>query len=146
MLAGKEVIAMGDSVVQLEPRVAKIEAAVAYISSRVANMEIDLRDMRKSMDQKFDTTNGELRGIRAEMSTEFKAMRGEMSTEFKAMRGEMSAEFKAMRGEANEESTDVRDRLSSLRLLIVVLAIAMILATKGSESYHTIVQWLSHFK
>lgn len=39
---------------RLEPRVAKIESDVAQLNSRLAGVEVDLRDFRKSMDQKLD--------------------------------------------------------------------------------------------
>ena len=132
MSAAREVFEMEESAAQLGPRVAKVEAEVTYISSRVTNIEIDLRDMRKSMDQKFDATSGEfktlraemkvesnalrdeMRAFRTEMSADFKAFRSEMSAEFKAFRSEMSAEFKAVRAEAKEESTQIRGRLDRL--------------------------------
>ena len=166
---------MEEGVAQLEPRIAKIESDVGYISSRVANIEVDLRDMRKSMDQRFDATAGEFKQIRAEMNTEFKSVRTEMVAEFKSVRTEMAAEFKsvrtemaagfgdvhaeskkesrAIRAEAKEESRQVHGkldqlchRISSLQLMIMLIGIEVLLVTKGSQLYQLIFQWLSHFK
>ncbi|HEX4266303.1 MAG TPA: hypothetical protein VHY36_00335 [Steroidobacteraceae bacterium] len=43
---------MDEDVTGLEPRVARIEGEVVQINSRLADVEVDLRDLRKSMDQK----------------------------------------------------------------------------------------------
>ena len=144
---------MAEGVAQLEPRVAKIEADVAYISSRVANVEIDLRDLRKSMDARFDATSAELRTIRADMSSEFKSIRADMSSEFKALREDMTGEFRTIRTEMKEDSKDNRTRLDrlgervwSLQIMVVILGIAVVLVTKGSQSLQAIWQWLSHVK
>ncbi|HEX8755944.1 MAG TPA: hypothetical protein VF745_06375 [Steroidobacteraceae bacterium] len=99
---------MEEGVAQLEPRIAKIESDVGYISSRVANIEIDLRDMRKSMDQRFDATFGEFKQIRAEINTEFKSVRAEMAAESKSVRADMAAEFKSVRADMAAEFNSFR--------------------------------------
>lgn len=38
----------------LESRVARIEADVSQINTRLGNVEVDLRDLRTSMDHKFE--------------------------------------------------------------------------------------------
>lgn len=169
MLARREVVVVEEDMARLEPRVAKLEADVAYIGSRVSNIEIDLREMRKSTEDGFDATKAEFKEIRAEMSAEFKGLRAEMSAEFKAVRAEMCAEFKAVRGEisagfdklgeefragrteAKEGLNGVRvkldrlwDRVTTLQLMVVILTIGGVLVTKGSQVYQTIWQWLTH--
>ena len=111
---------MGDGVAQLESRVAKVEAGVEYIGSRVSNIEIDLRDMRKSMDQRFD-------GV---------------SAEFKAIRAEMREEFRALRAEFKQES----DRVTRLQLITVIMGIEVLLVTRGSQMFQAFWEWLSRFK
>ena len=167
MSAAREVFEMEESAAQLGPRVAKVEAEVTYISSRVTNIEIDLRDMRKSMDQKFDATSGEFKTLRAEMKVEsnalrdeMRAFRTEMSADFKAFRSEMSAEFKAVRAEAKEESTQIRgrldrlwdrvdrltDKVTHLQIAFLVMAAVVLFLTKGAQSLQVFLQWLSHFR
>jgi hypothetical protein len=48
----REEFSMDEDVTGLEPRVARIEGEVVQINSRLADVEVDLRDLRKSMDQK----------------------------------------------------------------------------------------------
>jgi len=169
MLARREVVVMEEDVARLEPRVARLEADVANIGSRVSNIEIDLRDMRKSMEHGFDATKAEFKGIRAEMGAEFKAVRAEMSVEFKSVRAEIGAELKAFRGEVgsgfeklreeisagravtkeefNKVSTKIdhlSDRITILQLVVVTLTIGGVLVAKGSQVLQTALQWLSH--
>lgn len=54
MHALREEFPVEDAVMQLEPRVARIEGEVIQLNSRLAGVEVDLRDLRKSMDQKLD--------------------------------------------------------------------------------------------
>jgi hypothetical protein len=162
---------MEESAGGLDLRVAKIESDVAHISSSVANTEIDLRDMRKSMDQRFEATHCEFKAVRAEMSAEFKAVRAEMSAGFGALRAEMSAGFEALRAEmsamrsdfsaglqmaraeAKEESKEIRgrldrlwDRVSHLQIVVVIIAMEVLLVTRGSQTYRAVLEWLSHLR
>jgi len=155
---------MGDSVAQLESRVAKVEAGVEYIVSRVSSIEIDLRDMRKSMDQRFEGIGAEFKAVRAEMRDEFKTFRAEIREEFRAARAETSDEFKTFRAEIREEFRAARaetsaefralradfkqesDRVTRLQLITVIMGIEVLLVTKGSQMFQTLWAWLSHFR
>jgi hypothetical protein len=99
----------------LDLRVTKIESDLAHVSSSVANIEIDLRDMRKSMDQRFEAANGEFKAVRAEMSVEFRAVRTKMSTEFKAVRAEMSAGFESVRAEMAAGRAEISAEFNAVR-------------------------------
>jgi hypothetical protein len=144
---------MGDSVAQLEPRVAKVEAGVEYIVSRVSNIEIDLRDMRKSMDQRFQGVGAEFNAVRAEMREEFETVRAEMRGEFKTFRAEMREEFTAARAETSAGFRALRadfkqesDRVTRLQLITVIMGIEVLLVTKGSQMFQALWAWLSHFR
>lgn len=60
MRALREEFQMEDDVTRLEPRVAAIEGEVAQLDSRFAGVEVDLRDLRKSMDRKLDKLDAKL--------------------------------------------------------------------------------------
>lgn len=57
MHALREEFPVEDDVTRLEPRVARIEGELthlAQLNSRLAGVEVDLRDLRKSVDQSLD--------------------------------------------------------------------------------------------
>jgi chromosome segregation ATPase len=60
MNALREELPMEDNFMLLEPRVARIEGEVAQLNSRLAGVEVDLRDFRKSADQKLDKLDAKL--------------------------------------------------------------------------------------
>lgn len=60
-----------DAVMRLEPRVARIEADVGQLNSRHAVVEIDLRDLRKSMDQKLDEADARFDRSEARLDAAF---------------------------------------------------------------------------
>jgi outer membrane murein-binding lipoprotein Lpp len=147
---------MGESAGGLDLRVAKIESDVTHVRSSVANIEIDLRDMRKSIDHRFEATNGEFKAVRAEMSTGFQAVHAGIEgirAEMRAMRGDFSAGLQNARAEATAESTEIRgrldrlwDRVSGLQIMVISLATGVILVTQGSQAYRAALEWLSHLR
>jgi len=54
MRAMREEFPVEDIFMRLEPRFVRIEGEVTQVNSRFAVFEVDLRDLRKSLDQKFD--------------------------------------------------------------------------------------------
>ncbi len=131
-LQEKFVVDHGDS--RLESRVARIEADVANVRERISIVEVDLRDLRKSVDGLRDSTTAEFRSVRAEMASEFKAVRAEMAGEFKAIRTEMASEFGSVRSE-----------MSTLKIMIILIAIE-VLATGWPRLYQDISGILWHLK
>lgn len=69
MNASREDFRMADDVMLLEPRVAKIEGEVIKLNSRLAGVEVDLRDLRKSMDQKLDKLDARFERRDANLAT-----------------------------------------------------------------------------
>lgn len=76
---------MEDNVVQLEPRVARIEGEVTQLNSRLAGVEVDLRDFRKSMDQKLDTLDARFVQLDAKWDARFEKLDAKWDARFEKL-------------------------------------------------------------
>ena len=74
MLALEKEPKMEDSVVRLEPRVARLEANVDHMRSDISEMKVEQRDLRKSMDSKFDAVNARIDKLTETMHQDFAKM------------------------------------------------------------------------
>ena len=71
MHALREDFPVEDDVMQLEPRVARIEGEVSQSNCRLAGVEVDIRELRKSMDQKLDKLDDRMRNLDAKLDARF---------------------------------------------------------------------------
>jgi hypothetical protein len=74
MLALEKEPKMEDSVVRLEPRVARLEAHVDHMSADISEIKVEQRDLRKSMDSKFDAVNARIDKLTETMNQNFASM------------------------------------------------------------------------
>ena len=60
-----------DDIARLEPRIAMIEGEFTQLNARLSGVEVDLRDLRKPMDQKLDALNGGIIRLDAKLEARF---------------------------------------------------------------------------
>ena len=66
---------MEESVVRLESRVARLEANVDHMSSDISAIKAEQRDLRKSMDSKFDKLNATMDPNLVRLTQHFREMK-----------------------------------------------------------------------
>lgn len=106
----------------LETRVAQLERDTAHMRADIADITIDLRQMRGKLTEPHTEVNGEFRVIRAAISDlgsktqeEFNAIRKEMQDECKALRTEIHENSAALRTAMHDGFSAVRADVAELR-------------------------------
>src|SRR5215469_4463547 len=77
--------AMEDDVMGLESRVARIEGELDQLKSRLAGAEVDLRDLRQSVDQKLDKLDDKLESRSERLVAKIDRLRGELEAGFEKL-------------------------------------------------------------
>ncbi|HEV7135809.1 MAG TPA: hypothetical protein VGN43_04190 [Steroidobacteraceae bacterium] len=114
-----------NDVMRLEPRIARIEGEITQLNSRVGGVELDLRELRKSTDQKLDTLD-------TKIETAFKMLDAKIGAAFEKLDGKFEKlDAKIDRIDAKFEHK--LDAMSTRRftLLVTLITAAATLAAAG---------------
>jgi len=82
----------------IDRRVAVVETDILNIKNSVAKLEVDMRDMRKSMDQKFDLLDAKLDRKFDSLDVKFASLDAKFDAKFASVDGKFDEIHKELRG------------------------------------------------
>jgi predicted nucleic acid-binding Zn-ribbon protein len=69
-----------DEIMRLEPRIARIEGQADHFNSRLRNAEVDLRDLRQSMDRELGKLDARIDKVDAKLEAKFEKLIAKLET------------------------------------------------------------------
>jgi hypothetical protein len=105
---------MEESVERLEPRVARLESDVAHILSSSEDIKIELRELRKSTDAKFDVVHGKLDAFRAEFTGKTDGVHKDLTGKIDGVEKKLSDKIDGVHKELNDKIDGVHKELVSV--------------------------------
>ena len=101
----------------IDRRVAVVETGIVNIKHNVAKLEVDMRDMRKSMDQKFDLLDAKLDRKFDSLDVKFASLDAKFDAKFASLDAKFDERFASVDGKFDEIHKELR---GLLRFMIAV--------------------------
>jgi len=113
MHALREESPVEDDFMRLEPRIARIEGEVTQLNSRAGRVELDLREMRTSMDQKLDKLDAKVDTLFEKLDAKMDALFGKLDAKMDTLFGKLDTKVDVLFGKLDAKMDGVDAKLDA---------------------------------